>query len=301
LSQGSPPSGAHPNLEAFREGLRVLGWVEGENLVIEYRWAGIRDDRLPALAAELVRLPVDVIFATPDVAAHAAKNATTTIPIVFRGHPDPVGRELITSLAQPGGNITGLSTMLTELSGKRLELLKEAVPEVTRVAVLWNPASPRHTQPGLEQTLAWTETQRAAHALGVQLQLVAAEGPDAFDRAFAAMTRERAEALVVLPHVLFGTHRRRLIALAAERRLPTIFWRGFFAEDGALMAYGPNLRDEYRHAAAYVDKILKGTKPGDLPVEQPTTFELVINLKTAQALGLTIPSSLLFQATEVIR
>jgi putative ABC transport system substrate-binding protein len=232
LSQGPPPMGPHPNLEAFREGLRVLGWVEGQNLAIEYRWTENRVDRLPALAAELVRLPVDVINATPDGAAHAAKEATTTIPIVLRGHPDPVGRKLIASLARPGGNVTGLSTMDTELSGKRLELFKEAVPEVTRVAVLWNPEPLRHSQPGLEHTPAWTESQRAAHALGVQLQLVAAEGPDAFDRAFAAMTRERAEARVVLPHVLFGTHRRRLIALAAERRLPTIFWRGFLPRTG---------------------------------------------------------------------
>jgi putative ABC transport system substrate-binding protein len=308
LSQGSapPPSATTPNLDAFRHRLRELGWVEGQNLAIEYRYAEGREERLPVLAAELVRLSVDVIFAAGvGREAHAAKDATTTIPIVFVRESDPVTGKLVASLARPGGNVTGLSMMTPDLNGKRLELLKEAVPGLTRVAVLYHPAHLRRIQSSVPQTAIdiWKETHSAAQAqaLGVQLQWVETEGPDAFDSAFAAMTRERAEALLVIPHGIFGTHRRQLIALAVERRLPTIFWLASFAQDGALIAYGSNIRDEFRRAAAYVDKILRGAKPADLPVEQPTKFELGINLKTAKALGITIPPSLLVLADEVIQ
>jgi putative ABC transport system substrate-binding protein len=298
LQLNTPPTEPNPSFDAFREGLRELGWVEGQNLAIEYRWAEERRDRLPALAAELVRLPVDVIFASTGEAFNAARDATTTIPIVFRGVGDVVALGLVASLAQPGGNFTGLSlTTGVELGGKRLQLLKEAVPGVTRVAVLWRPG----------QVLSWEDSlggkaaQAAAQALGVQLQVVQAQSPDDFDGAFEAMTREGAEALYVTSASLFFVHRQRLMALALERRLPTISWRAQMAEAGGLMAYGPNLDDEFRRAAAYVDKILRGAKPGDLPIEQPMRFDLVINLKTAQALGLTIPPVVLFQADEVIR
>jgi putative ABC transport system substrate-binding protein len=298
LQLNAPPTEPRPSIEAFREGLRALGWVEGQNIAIEHRWAEGRLDRLPALAAELVRLPVDVLFAGSAEAFNAAKDATTTIPIVFRGVGDVIAGGVVASLARPGGNFTGLSvTTGAELEGKRLQLLKEAVPGVTRVAVLWHP----------RQVLSWGDTsggqavQVAAQALGVQRQVVQAQSPADFEGAFAAMTREGAEALYVHPASMFFMHSQRLMALALERRLPTISWRAQMAEAGGLMAYGPNLADEFRRAAAYVDKILRGAKPGDLPIEQPTKFDLVINLKTAQALGITIPPSLLVFADEVIQ
>ncbi len=290
---------ANPHLtEAFRQGLRDLGYVEGRNVVIEYRDAEGKFERLPALAAELVALKVDVIVvAGGTLVALAAKQATRTLPIVFTPAADPVESGLVTSLARPGGNVTGLSILAPELVGKCLEQLKQAVPRVSRVAVLWQPgAVPERTE---KDMLKGAEV--AARALGVRPQFIEARGPDDFDRAFSDMTKARAGALTVLGSTMFGNERRRLVDLAAKNRLPAVYpWREF-VDAGGLMAYGPNVADLYRRAATYVDKILKGAKPGDLPVEQPTKFELVINLKTAKAFGLTIPQSLLLRADEVIR
>ncbi len=285
-----------PLPEAFFQGLRDLGYVEGRNVVIEYRDAEGKQERFPALAAELVALKVDVILAPSTLAALAAKQATRTLPIVFAAAGDPVTSGLVTSLARPGGNVTGLSVLSTELVGKRLELLKQALPGVSRVAVLWHPgAIDERTE---KDTLKGAEV--AARALGVRLQFVEARGPEDFDRAFSDMTRARASALTVLPYAMFINERRRLVDLAAKNRLPAVYGLREFVDAGGLMAYGPNVADLFRRAATYVDKILKGAKPGDLPVEQPTKFELVINLKTAKALGLTIPPSLLGRADQVI-
>ena len=282
--------------EAFRQGLRDLGYVDGRNVVIEYRDAEGKFERLPTLAAELVALKVDVIVAGGTPAALAAKQATGTLPIVFAGPGDPVTSGLVTSLARPGGNVTGLSSFAPELVGKCLEQLKQAVPGVGRVAALWQPG-------GLGERTdkdVLKEAEAAARALGVRLQFVEARGPEDFDRAFSEMTKARAGALTVLPGSMFVNERRRLVDLAAKNRLPAVYpWREGVA-DGGLMSYGPDLADLFRRAATYVDKILRGAKPGDLPVEQPTKFELVINLKTAKALGLTIPQSLLLRADQVI-
>jgi putative ABC transport system substrate-binding protein len=261
----SPP--ASPRLEAFLQGLRDLGYVEGRNIVIEYRNHEGKVERLPALAAELVALKVDVIVAAHTGAALAAKQATRTLPIVFAAAADPVTSGLVTSLARPGGNVTGLSGLAPELVGK--DMLKAA--------------------------------EGAARALGVRLQFVEARGPADFDRAFSDMTRARAGALTVLTSVMFTTERRRLVDLAAKSRLPAVYPQRDSVDAGGLMSYGPNGPDLFRRAATYVDKILKGAKPADLPVEQPTKFELVINLKTAKALGLTIPQSVLGRADEVIQ
>ena len=282
--------------EAFRQGLRDLGYVEGRNLVIEYRDAEGKVDRLPALAAELVALKVDVIVTgASTLAARVAKEATRTIPIVFAAG-DPVGSGLVTSLARPGGNVTGLSAFAPELVGKRLELLKQAVPGVSRVAVLWQPgAFGERTE---KDTLKRAEV--AARDLGVPLQFVEARGPADFDRAFSDMTRARAGALTVLASNMFNSERRRLVDLAAEKRLPAVYSARELVDAGGLMSYGANLAELNRRAATYVDRILKGAKPADLPVEQPTKFELIINLKTAKALGLTIPPSLLLRADQVI-
>jgi putative ABC transport system substrate-binding protein len=250
------------------------------------------------LATELVQLGVDVIVASTNAPVLAAQQATRTIPIVFMGIFDPVAPGLVASIARPGGNLTGIGDFSgVEVNSKRLELLLQAVPGVTRVAVL------RYKSPAFEELprSSVEVLQEAARALGMALQLLPVHTPEDLEGTFAAMTRERAQALLLVPASLFTAHHTRLLRLVAESWLPAIFWRPFFVEAGALMAYGPNTRDEFRHAAAYVDKILKGAKPADLPVEQPMTFELVINLKTAKALGLTIPSSLLFQATEVRR
>jgi ABC-type uncharacterized transport system substrate-binding protein len=283
-----------PYLEAFLEAMGTLGYVEGQNLVMEYRAAEGQYERLPALAAELVRLKVDVLLVVITPAALAAKDATTTIPIVMAGVGDPVESGLVASLARPGGNVTGLASLAPELVGKQLEFLKDLLPTVSRVAVLWNPTNPAHA-------LIVREADAAAPRLGVQLHLQEARGPEAFDRAFAAMTRAHAGALLVLGDPRFFDHRRRLAELAATSRLPTMHNIRPFVEAGGLMAYGPSTSDLRRRAAVYVDKILKGAKPADLPVEQPTKFELIINLKTAEALGLTMPPTLLFQADEVIR
>ena len=283
--------------EAFRQGLRDLGYVEGRNVVIEYRDAEGKYERFPALATELMALKVGVIVVTSTPSAAVVKQATRTIPIVFTWAADPVGSGLVTSLARPGGNITGSSFLAPDLIGKRLELLKRALPGISRVAALWHPGDYVER---MEKDML-TEANLAAGVLGLRLQVVEARGPEDFDRAFSDMTRARAGALTVLPSTMFIIERRRLVDLAAKNRLPAVYtWREF-VDAGGLMAYGPNLADLYRRAATYVDKILKGAKPGDLPVEQPTKFELVINLKTAKALGLTIPPSLLARADEVIQ
>jgi len=293
----SPVARTGSRLEAFLLGLRDLGYVEGRNIVIEYRDHGGKVERLPTLAAELVALKVDVIVAANTGAGLASMQTTKTLPIVVAAAADPVTSGLVGSLARPGGNVTGLSALAPELVGKCLELLSQAVPGVSRVAILW--------QPGVlgertEQDLL-KGAEVAARALGVRLQIVEARGPADFDRAFSEMTRARAGALTVLGSPMLNSERRRLVDLAAKNRLPAVYpWREF-VDTGGLMSYGANLADNYRRAAIYVDKILKGTKPGDLPVEQPTKFELVINLKTAKALGLTIPPSLLGRADEIIQ
>ena len=292
---GSSSPSAVPHLvDAFRQGLRDLGYVEGQNIAIEYRWAEGRLERLPNLAADLVRLKVDVIFGSNTPGTVAAKKATTTIPIVMAVVGDPVGSGLVASLGRPGGNVTGLSSLAVELGPKQLQLLKQAVPRVSRVAVLSNPATQSHV-------LALKEVEVAARSLGVQLQILEARGSEEFDRAFAAMTRERASALLVLSDPVFLVYRTRLADLAAKSRLPAMYGLREHAEAGGLMAYAANYADLYRRAATYVDKILKGAKPGDLPVEQPTKFELVINLKAAKTLGLTIPQSVLIRADQVIQ
>jgi putative ABC transport system substrate-binding protein len=285
-------------IEAFRQGLRDLGYVEGRNLMIEYRSAEGKLDRFPALAIGLVALKVDVIVATNTQAALAARQATATIPIVFAGPADPVSSGLVASLSRPGGNLTGLSSIpAPQLVGKPLELLTQAVPGRTRFAALWHRDYPEHTQ---QDILGAVEA--AARALGVhRLQFVEAHGgPENFPRAFAEMIAARAEALTVLTSVLFISERRRLVDLAAKHRLPAVYVVRDFVDDGGLMSYGPLWIDLFRRAAIYVDKILKGMSPSELPVEQPTKFEFVINLKTAKALGLTLPPSLLARADQVI-
>ncbi len=293
LSPGSPTE-PNPNLEAFRQGLRELGYVEGQNLIIESRYAEGSEERLPDLAAELVRLKVEVIVAGGSSTIRAAQHATRTIPIVMAVSYDPVGRGLVASLARPGGNTTGVSSLGTELPGKRLELLKETVPQSARVAVLANPAAG-----GYESVMH--NLTGAAQALGLQLRVVELRSAEELDTAFATMTREGVDALIVVsdPALMDGL-RGRTVDLAATHRLPAMYgWRELVVA-GGLMSYGPSLPDMFQRAASYVDRILKGAKPADLPVAQPTKFELVINLKTAKALGLTVPPSLLFQANEVI-
>jgi putative tryptophan/tyrosine transport system substrate-binding protein len=294
----APGLAANPSIhEAFRQGLRDLGYVEGRNVVIEYRDAEGKDDRLPALAAELVALKVNVIVTNGGtLAALAAERATKTLPIVFVSAGDPVSSGLVTSLARPGGNVTGLSLLFPELVGKCLENLKEAVSGVSRIAVLEQPgAVPERTRNDVVKN-----AEVAARALGVGLQIVGARGPADIDRAFSKMLKARANGLAVLSTPMFSSERRRLVDLAAKNRLPTVYSFRLYVEAGGLMSYGPNVPDMSRRAATFVDRILKGAKPADLPVEQPTKFELVINLKTAKALGLTIPPSLLLRADQVI-
>jgi putative ABC transport system substrate-binding protein len=285
-----------PSLETFRQSLREIGYVEGQNLVIEDRYAEGRAEQLPTLAAELVQLKVDVIVAGGSAATRAAQHATSTIPVVMAATTDPVGQGFVASLAHPGGNITGLSLLAAEIPGKQLELLKETVPQSTHIAVLANPAFPAYESRMHNLTVA-------AQALGLQLHVVEVRSADELDTAFATMTRAGADAVIVMADaVLLNNQRGRVVAdLAAKSRLPVMYsWREWVVA-GCLMSYGPSLPDVCRRAATYVDKILKGAKPGDLPVEQATKFELVINLKTAKELGLTIPSIVLFQAEEVIR
>jgi putative ABC transport system substrate-binding protein len=285
---------SEPFLEVFFQELRRLGYVEGQNIVFEFRNAEGSIDRLPALAAELVRLNVDVILASATGAALAVKNATPKIPIVFTAVSYPVGSGLVASLARPGGNITGLTNLTTDLSAKRLELLKEAFPDVSLVAVLSNPKDPI-SGPILQ------EVETAARALAVKIQIFEVGDPKEFDSALSKMSRARAGALLVLTSQMFLRQRARIVDIAAKHRLPTMFWTTEFVDAGGLMSYGTNNPDLYRRAATYVDKILKGTKPADLPVEQPLKFELMINLKTARQIGVTISPNVLARADKVIR
>jgi ABC-type uncharacterized transport system substrate-binding protein len=285
-------AGSH-RVEAFRQGLQDLGYVEGKTMAIASRSAEGKPERLPALAAELVQLPVDILVAQGQ-AAQAAKDTTTTIPIVMVTGGDPVAIGLVASLARPGGNITGLTLMSAELAGKRLELLKEAMGSLGRVAVLWNARDAAMTN-------IFSEIQRAAPVLGVTVHPLGVHEVTDIDSAIATMTADRPDALFMITDVLTSRYTRQVVEFAAQHQLPTMFQNRGPVAEGGLMYYGPRLMDAYRRAASYVDRILKGAKPGDLPVEQPMKFELVINLKTAKALGLTIPPILLFQATEVIR
>jgi putative ABC transport system substrate-binding protein len=283
-------------LDAFRQGLRDLGYVEGQNILIEYRSAEGDLARLPALAAELVRLKVDVLVSDSTPPSLAAKHATRTIPIVLAASADALGSGLVTSLARPGGNITGLSFLGPETVAKCLQLLKELVPGLTRAAVLSHPGNPSEAT----RKIILKETEVAARALALRLQFLDARGPDDFEKAFSEMTRARAGGLTVLTSIMFFSERERLVELAAKHRLPAVYpWREP-VDAGGLVAYGPNLPDLSRRAASYVDKILKGAKPSGLPVEQPTKFELVVNLKAAKALGLTIPQSVLARADHVV-
>ncbi len=292
-----PPGPISPRMhlwEAFRQGLRDLGYVEGENISLVIRSPEERPERLPALAAELVGLKVDVIVTATEPGVQAAKEATKAIPIVMAVSLDPVGSGLVSSLARPGANITGLSTITPELAGKRLELLREVAPSASRVGVLSVPTS-------LVDAAQRKQAEVAARSLGVQLQGLEVRSPNDFERAFQTATRARAGALLTLDSPFFFTHRKRIVDLAAKSRLPAVYGLTEYAEAGGLMAYGASIPDMYRRAATYVDKILKGAKPADLPVEQPTRFKLVVNLKTAKTLGLTIPPSVLIRADQVIQ
>jgi putative tryptophan/tyrosine transport system substrate-binding protein len=291
---GSSLSANSARHEAFRQGLRELGYVEGKNIVIDWRSAEEKLDRLPGLAAELVRLKVDIIVTGGSSPTRAAKEATTTIPIVMAQDADPVGSGFVASLARPGGNITGLSTLAPELSGKRLEILKEVVPKLSRVAVLGN-----STEPGNAQMLG--ETERAAVVFGVKLQYVDVLSPKDIETAFRTASKARADAVLELPSFVFNSHRTEIAKLAVKSQLPAVYPQREFAEDGGLMSYGVSYTDLFRRAATYVDKILKGAKPADLPVEQPTKFEFIINLKAAKQIGLTVPPNVLTRADEVIK
>jgi ABC-type uncharacterized transport system substrate-binding protein len=290
----SPSPSTGPGVpELLRQGLREVGYVEGLNLAIEWRDAEGKTERFDDLAAELVRLKVDVIVAIVPAATLAAKRSTASIPIVMVNTPDPVQLGLVVSLGRPGGNVTGTTTLSADLIIKQLELLKEAVPRAVRIAVLWNPSNPWHL-------LAVKSAETAARSLAVQLQILEVRGPEEFDNAFAAMTREGTGAILVLADPIIFFHRTRLADLAVKRRLPAMFGSRLYADAGGLMSYWAHLADLYRRVGSYVDRILKGAKPGDLPIEQPTKFELVINLKTARALGLTIPPSLLLRADHLV-
>jgi len=280
--------------EAFRQGLRELGYVEGKNIVIEWRSAEGKSDRLPGLAAELVRLKVDLVVSGGVATTRAAKQATVTIPVVMASDDDPVGSGFAASLARPGGNITGLSTLSPEISGKQLELLKEIVSKLSRVAIGGDV-----TRPGIPQALR--EINVAADALGVQVQYLELREPKDIETAFRAASKEHADAVLVLGSPVLLSQRRQIADVAAKSRLPAIYPRPEFVEDGGLMSYGVSFTDLFRRAATYVDKILKGAKPADLPIEQPTKFELVINLKTAKQIGLTIPPNVLARADKVIK
>jgi putative ABC transport system substrate-binding protein len=281
-------------VEALRQGLRALGYVEGKNILIEYRYAEGKGERLPDLAAELVQLKVDVIVTSSPSATLAAKKASGTTPIVIASANDPVGTGLVSNLARPGGNITGLSLMVPDLDGKRLELLKEAFPKVVRVAFLWNPS-------GSRGNLALTVMEAAAKALGVKLLSLEVRSLDDFEGAFARAKKERAQALITTTGGLINTQQRRVLDFAAKNRLPAIYHYNEFVEAGGLMSYGPDNTDLWRRAAVYVDKILKGAKPADLPVQQATKFEFIINLKAAKQIGLTIPPNMLERADKVIK
>lgn len=293
LSAASPSS-VSARYEAFRQGLRELGYVEGKNIVIESRYAEGRVDRLSGLAAELLRLKVDVIVSAGPAVTRPTKEATSTIPIVMAFDDDPVGSGFVASLARPGGNITGLATLAPEISGKHLELLKEIVPRLSRVAVIGDSSRAGNAQ-------ALREVELAAGAFGVQLQYLDVQCPKDFETAFRAANKRRADAVLVLASPVFAVHRTQLADLAMKHRVPAIYPASQYVEDGGLMTYGVSIIDLFRRAATYVDKILKGARPAELPVEQATRFELVINLKAAKQIGLTIPSTLLFQADKVIK
>jgi putative tryptophan/tyrosine transport system substrate-binding protein len=280
-------------IESFQQGFHSLGYVDGKNIVIEYRYAEGKLDRLPDLAKELVAVKVDVIVTTNTQSVLAVKNATRTIPIVFIGIGDPVATRLVDSLAMPGGNVTGLSLLTPELSGKRLELLKETVPRITRVAFLW--ASGSQASPLVK------ETKAAARALGLQCQSIEVRDSKGFDSAFEAATKEHSQALLTSPSPLINIHQARIVEFAGKNRLPAMYAVPEFVDAGGLMSYAPSYTDLYRRAAIYVDKILKGAKPADLPVEQPTKFEFIINLKAAKQIGLTIPPNVLARADKVLK
>jgi len=290
LAPGAPPE---PVLEAVRDGLRDLGYMEGRDFVLEIRWAQGKFDRLTGLAAELVGLKVDVIYAFTTSPALAARSATTTIPIIFSSVGDPVGTGLVASLARPGGNATGLSMLATELSGKRLEVLREIIPNVSRVAMLWNDTNP-------SMVLRANETQDAAVKLGVVVQSIGVHDLINFEGAFKAIRDGGAAALLTLADPFTTTHRKQIVDFAAQQALPAIYEIREFVDSGGLICYGPNLLAVSRRVAGYPDKIFKGAKPSDLPVEQPTKFELIVNMKAAKALGLTIPQSVLVRADQVI-
>jgi putative ABC transport system substrate-binding protein len=290
LSAGDDPAALST---AFLDALRELGWAEGKNVVFEHRYAQNRLERLPELAADLVRLKVDVIAAAATLAPLAAKQATATIPIVMIAAGDPLGSGLVASLARPGGNVTGMSLMAPDLGGKRLELLKEVLPRLARVAVLWNAANPY-------SALVFKETQAAGQTLGIEVQSLDVRGTGDFDGAFETVSRQRPDALITVEDPLTVDHRKLIADFAAGQQLPSLHGLREFVAAGGLISYGANLADLFRRAAGYVDKIFKGAKPADLPIQQPTKFELVINLKTAKALGLTIPESFLLRADEVI-
>jgi len=292
LGVGVPPAKTSRNLPYFFERLRELGYVEGQNLAMEYRWAEGKPERLPALAAELVRLPVDVLVAPSSLATRAAQQTTTTIPVVMLAG-DPVRAGFVASFARPGGNITGVSSLGSE-GGKWLELLREAVPTASRVTILWDPDTPSNA-------VMWREIQAGARVVGVTLHALEVRSAEQVERACAALAPESADALIVFPSPLTTNDRHRIVETVAQHRLPAIYGFRDFVEAGGLMSYGVSFRESYRGMAVYVDKILKGAKPADLPVEQAMRYELVINLKTAEALGLTLPPRFLFQADEVIR
>jgi putative ABC transport system substrate-binding protein len=280
-------------LEAFRQGLRDLGWIEGQNIVIEYRWAEGQFDRLPGLVEDLVRLKVELIVAPTSIYTGAARRVTSTIPLVFASHADPVNSGHVVSLARPGGNATGLTIIMSETMAKSLELLKEALPGLSRVAVIWDPGTPSHT-PGLKAV------ETASRALGLRLQALGVRSVAEFGEAFSLAARERAGAVLVLSTPLFMGGARQLAELGLARKLPTMFGPREHVEAGGLMSYSPDRADLYRRAAGYVDQILKGANPAELPVQQATKFELIVNLKTAKALGLTFPPAVLVRATQII-
>jgi len=291
LSPVSPSDTAHWH-QSFRQGLGDLGWVEGKNISIEYRYAEGRADRLPELAADLVRLKVDIIVAASATDALAAKSATRAIPIVMASAGDPVASGLVESLARPGGNVTGLSQIAPELAGKRLELLKEIVPKLSRVAVLWTPR---------QSELSWKESQHAGRELGLQIHSMEVSSADQFDNAFKEAIKAGSAALAVTPNPVVNSNRKAITELAAKHRLPAIYPDSRWADADGLMSYGADLSEPYKRVASMIDKILKGTKPADIPVEQPTRFEFMINLKAAKQIGLTIPPNVLARANKVIK
>lgn len=288
------PEWAAPFVEVGRVALRDLGWVEGRDVTIEYRYASYKLEQLPGLAAELVALNVDVIVAFGDITVQAAKEATRTVPIVTISVGDPVGSGFVSSLARPGGNITGVASQIPELNAKMLSILKEIVPRASRVAVLWNPRS-------VGGGLGFNEMQKASRELGLTLKSLELRKPEDLEKAFAALTAEKADAMVVLTDPITFNRRARVVEFAAKQRLPGIYEVREFVDEGGLVAYGPSLASMVRRAVSYVDKILRGAQPRDLPVEQPTTFELAVNLRTARTLGLTIPQSVLFRADFVLQ